>query len=51
VRSLITTLNERYGTPGRFLWEAWDDSEGGYLEEIRTEIRAVEAEYSARLRA
>jgi hypothetical protein len=51
VRSLIATLNERYGTPGRFLWEAWDDSEGGYEEEVHAEIRAVEAEYSARLSA
>jgi hypothetical protein len=51
VRSLIQTLNERYGTPGRFLWEAWDDSEGGYTEEIAAEIKAVEAEYTARLRA
>lgn len=50
VRSLIQTLNERYGTPGRFLWEAWDDSEGGYAEEVAAEIKAVEAEYAARLR-
>lgn len=51
VRSLIATLNERYGTPGRFLWEAWDDDGEGYLSEIDTTIKAVEAEYTARLRA
>jgi hypothetical protein len=51
VRSLIATLNERYGTPGRFLWEEWDDAGEGYLSEIDAEIKAVEAEYSARLRA
>jgi hypothetical protein len=51
VRSLIATLNERYGTPGRFLWEEWDDSGEGYLSEVDAEIKAVEAEYSARLRA
>jgi len=51
VRSLIATLNERYGTPGRFLWEQWDDAGDGYLSEIDDAVRAVEAEYSARLRA
>mgnify|MGYP001286639594 CR=1 FL=1 len=51
VKSLIATLNERYGTTGRFLWEVWDDSEGGYAEEVAAEIKAVEAEYTARLRA
>lgn len=51
VRSLIATLNARYGAPGRFLWEAWDDGSDGYLAEIDAAIRSVEAEYSARLRA
>lgn len=51
VRSLIATLNERYGAPGRFLWEEWDDSGDGYLSEIDAEVKAVEAEYTARLRA
>lgn len=51
VRSLVATLNERYGAPGRFLWEEWDDSGEGYLSEIDAEVKAVEAEYSARLRA
>lgn len=51
VRSLIATLNERYGTPGRFLWEAWDDNGDAYMSEVDAAIRAVEAEYTARLRA
>jgi hypothetical protein len=51
VRSLVQTLNERYGTPGRFLWEHWDDEGDGYLREIGAEVKAVEAEYTARLRA
>ena len=51
VRSLIATLNARYGTPGRFLWAAWDDAGGRYLDEATVEVEAVEAEYSARLRA
>ena len=50
VRSLIATLNERYGTPGRFLWEEWDDSGDQYMDEVDAEIKAVEAEYTARLR-
>lgn len=51
VKSLIATLNERYGTPGRFLWQAWDDDGEGYLREVSAEAEAVEAEYTARLRA
>ncbi|MDI9598687.1 MAG: hypothetical protein QM323_04200 [Acidobacteriota bacterium] len=51
VRSLIATLNARYGTPGRFLWQTWDDHGQSYLAEIDAEVRAVEAEYTARLRA
>lgn len=51
VRSLVATLNERYGTSGRFLWEEWDNSGDGYLSEVDAEIKAVEAEYTARLRA
>ncbi len=51
VRSLIATLNARYGTPGRFLWAQWDDGGQGYLAEVEAEVGAVEAEYTARLRA
>ena len=50
-RSLIVTLNARYGTPGRFLWEAWDDDGDGYLAQVGAEIKAVEAEYTRRLQA
>ena len=51
VQSLIATLNARYGSPGRFLWAAWDSSGKQHLHEIDAEVKAVEAEYSARLRA
>lgn len=49
-RSLIATLNARYGRPGRFLWEAWDESKDEALGSIKAEVEAIEAEYSARLR-
>lgn len=51
VRSLIATLNARYGAPGRFLWEEWDESGDRYLAEVRSAVAATEAEYSAKLRA
>jgi len=50
-RSLIATLNARYGAPGRFLWEAWDERSDRDLRSVDAEIKAVEAEYSARLKA
>jgi len=50
-RSLIDTLNARYGPPGRFLWREWDASGDRYMEQVDAEIKAVEAEYSARLGA
>jgi len=49
-KSLIATLNSRYGPTGRFLWQAWDDRKGVALASIDAEIKAVEAEYTARLR-
>ena len=49
-RSLIATLNARYGAPGRFLWDAWDDRKEKAMASIKAEIEAVEAEYTARLR-
>ena len=49
-KSMIATLNARYGSPGRFLWAAWDDRKVAALASIDAEIKAVEAEYTARLR-
>jgi hypothetical protein len=49
-KSLIATLNSRYGSTGRFLWQAWDDQKGVALPSIATEIKDVEAEYTARMR-
>lgn len=49
-KSLIATLNSRYGPPGRLLWPAWRDRSVAGLASIHAEIKAVEAEYTARLR-
>jgi len=49
-KSLIATLNSRYGSTGRFLWAAWDERKESALASIKTEVEAVEAEYTARLR-
>ena len=50
-RSLIATLNARYGGPGRFLWQTWDEEGLAAMAEVNAEIHAVESEYTARLRA
>ena len=49
-KSLIATLNARYGEPGRFLWAAWDERKVAALASVDAEIKAVEAEYTERLR-
>jgi hypothetical protein len=49
-KSLIATLNAKYGQPGRFLWAAWDEQKVASLAAVETEIKAVEAEYTARMR-
>jgi hypothetical protein len=50
-KSLLATLNAKYGSPGRFLWDAWDERSVAALATVDGEIKAVEAEYTARLRA
>ena len=48
-KSLIATLNSKYGQPGRLLWSAWDEQKGVALPAIVAEIKDVEAEYTARM--
>lgn len=48
---LISTLNERYGNAGRFLWSTWDDQADDALQRIESRARELEAEYNARLAA
>ncbi len=52
-RTLIETLNERYGEPGRVLWQAWDDRQQFVLWAVRRLVEAAETtlqtEFDARL--
>lgn len=48
-KNLLATLNARYGRPGRFLWQAWDDEKEADMATVDAEIRAVEAEYTERM--
>ena len=50
-KSLIATLNAKYGGPGRFLWQTWDEEGLSAMAEVNAAIHAVESEYTARLRA
>jgi hypothetical protein len=49
VRSLIATLNARYGQPGRFLWQEWDEQKAESLAAVKLTVEQVEAEYTRRL--
>ncbi len=41
-RSLIATLNDRYGEPGRIIWAAWDERSEGTMAAIQEIV--IEAE-------
>ena len=45
--TLIATLNERYGSPGRLLWDAWDS----HSDEVMVGVRATVAGSEAKLQA
>jgi len=36
-RTLVNTLNERYGQPGRLLWQAWDE----HSEAVQAKVVAI----------
>lgn len=46
-RSLVSTLNERYGQPGRILWAAWDRN----AERVNAEVAGTVAEAERALQA
>lgn len=48
-RSLVATLAARYGSPGRFVWQAWDDTKSGVYSRIRATVLATEDLINARL--
>jgi hypothetical protein len=42
--SLVNTLNEKYGAPGRILWDAWDTLEGWVTDKVADIVRDAESE-------
>lgn len=51
VEGLIDSLNRRYGSPGRFLWEAWDATGENVVDTIRDAVLQAEARLQAGLDA
>lgn len=49
VRATIASLNARYGSPGRFLWAAWDAAGRDVEVEIAGGVRAAEQELQRQL--
>lgn len=50
-QGLIRSLNNRYGSPGRFLWAAWDEKGSDAKDRIEAAVKAAERELNARLEA
>lgn len=50
-QALIASLNSRYGTPGRFLWSAWDETGDQVTDSIRAVVKRAEARLQERLNA
>lgn len=48
-RSLVATLTARYGSPGRFVWQAWDDQKSAVYSRIRATVLATEDLINSRL--
>lgn len=51
VAGLLNTINARYGTPGRFLWSAWDETSTAVLQDIRLSVLSAEKKLQAHLDA
>ena len=49
VLGLIKSLQARFGSPGRFLWAAWDATGSDVLERIEESVRGAERELQAHL--
>ena len=49
VVNAIASLNARYGSPGRFLWAAWDATGADVLARIEQSVREAEKELQAHL--
>lgn len=50
-QSLVNTLNEKYGAPGRILWGAWDAMEPYVLDKVRGIVEDAEFEIERRMAA
>lgn len=49
VLGLISTMNARYGQPGRFLWSAWEQTGDQVLEDIKQAVKSAERDLQASL--
>lgn len=47
VKNMIASLNSRYGSPGRFLWDAWDSKGNRKLQEVEVAFREAERKLQA----
>jgi hypothetical protein len=48
-KAMIESLNARYGSPGRFLWDSWDDNKVKALAQIKDAVLRAERELQTRL--
>lgn len=48
-KGMIESLTRRYGTPGRFLWAAWDESATSVLDQIESAVKSAERDLQAKL--
>lgn len=51
VVGLINTMNARYGSPGRFLWAAWEQTGDTVLKDIESAVLSAERDLQASLDA
>lgn len=49
--SLIRNLNDRYGSPGRFLWSTWDELGAYEMQRVEDKANELMDEYTARMMA
>jgi hypothetical protein len=50
-QSLVATLDQRYGPPGRFLYRAWDDNERKVYAVVAGTVNDIQAELQQRINA
>lgn len=50
-KAMIASLNARYGSPGRFLWDSWDANASYVVDNIREAVLNAESRLQANLDA